>query len=135
MISGSGQITRHCHAQRGRKRSPGVSCFKFVVDTFITFEKTGEAFVLTNCVQLFAASGQHFMHVSLMTDIPNQFVFGRFKRVMQRDCQFDCAQTCARVTADFGKRFDHVFAGFGGDLRQLFGFEFAQVFRVVNFIE
>ena len=112
-----------------------MSCLEFVVNAFVAFEEAGESFVLANRVQLIAASRQDFMHVSLMPHVPDELIFWRVKGVMQRDGQFDCAETCACMPADFGERFDHIRTGFGGDLRELFGFEFAQVFRVVNLFE
>ena len=46
-----------------------------------------------------AAFGQDFMRVALVADVPDQLVLGRIKHRMDRDRQFNHAQTRAQMAA------------------------------------
>jgi hypothetical protein len=72
---------------------------KGVVFTFFAFGKAGQALGLTHGEHAFAAAGQYFVGVCLVTHVPHQAVARCFIDVMQRDSQFNHAQACAKMAA------------------------------------
>ena len=74
-----------------------MSCPEVVVFAFGTLEKSAQTAGLPDRMHAFAAAGQYFVWVSLMPDIPNQAVVRRIEYVVQRDSEFDGAQSRSQV--------------------------------------
>ncbi|STO99011.1 Uncharacterised protein [Grimontia hollisae] len=56
-----------------------------------------KAAFLANSGQLFAASGQDLMGISLMADIPDQVIKWRVIHIVKRHSQFDRTKTRGKV--------------------------------------
>jgi hypothetical protein len=74
-----------------------VSRVKGIKRAFRSFGKAAYSFVLAQGVKFVFSSGYKFMRISLMTDIPNEFVRGRVKDIMKGQGQFDYTQTWGKV--------------------------------------
>lgn len=61
---------------------------KAVVRTFVAAEEPGQAAVAANGSKPVAASGQYLVHVSLVSDVPDDRIGGRVEHLVQRQCQF-----------------------------------------------
>ena len=59
---------------------------------FATFREAGNAAVTAQTGHALASSGEDFVRVGLMADIPHQPVFRRVVNVVQGQGQFDCAE-------------------------------------------
>ena len=70
-----------------------------------------------------------------MADIPDQMVFGRVVHIMQGHRQLDRAQVTGEMAACLTDGIQQKFAQFGGDLRQLFFLQTAQILRRIDNIE
>ncbi len=55
------------------------------------------------------------MRVRLVTNVPNQPIFGRVERVVQCDCQLDRTERGARMAAHARHRFEDVRPDFVGN--------------------
>ena len=69
-----------------------MSGFDDVILTFRPFGEAADAFVLTEGMKFIASAGQKFVGIGLMADIPDQFVVGRIKDIVQGNGQFDHAR-------------------------------------------
>ena len=87
------------HAQRGADGGAGMADAKGVVGAFFALRKRCQTLPLPDRVHALAASGENFMWVGLMAHVPDQPVFGRVVEVMERNGQFDRAQSCGKVAA------------------------------------
>lgn len=74
---------------------------KRVVFTFAALGETGKSPFLAQSPDPVAASCQNFVRITLMTHIPDYAVVRRLKYVMQRNRQFDDAQSCAQMSPGF----------------------------------
>ena len=70
-----------------------------------------------------------------MADVPDQPVARRVEHVMQRDRQFDDAQTCAQMPASDRNRVDRLRAQFVGDLSQVRFGQAAESVGIVDLVE
>ena len=53
------------------------------------------------------------MNIALMTDIKNDFIFGKIKSAMKSNCQFDNAKIGCQMTSVFCNCIDQCFTDFG----------------------
>ena len=106
-----------------------------VVFRLAAFWETRQTAVLAHGVHLIFAAGQDFVRIALMADIPDQMVFGRVVHIMQCHRQLDRAQVTGEMAARLTDGIQQKFAQFGGDLRQLFFLQTAQILRRIDNIE
>jgi len=83
-----------------------------VVFTFAALRESTQATVLAVGVKPVAASGQNFVTVSLVADVPNQLVFRCIERVVQCHRQFYYAQASSEVPSLFRNDVDNEVAQF-----------------------
>ena len=81
------------------------------------------------------ASGEQFVNVRLMTDVPNELVFGRVKHSMERECQLDHAEVWPQMPAVPGEHRDQLVPDFFGELRELVHRQFLDVGRMINHVQ
>ena len=72
---------------------------KGVVGGFTAFGKSAQPVFHTQSADTVAAFGQDLMRVALVADVPDQLVLRRIKHRMDRDRQFNHAQTRAQMAA------------------------------------
>ena len=90
-----------------------------VVLRFVATQETADAAVLFDCRKQIAPSGQYFVRVSLVADVPNQPIVWRVERIVQRDGELDGAERRAGMAAHSRHRFEYVSAnlvGYGSKL-------------------
>jgi hypothetical protein len=75
------------------------------------------------------------MRIRLVPDVPDQPIFGRIEDVVQRDCQFDDAETRAQVAAGDGNSLNGLRPEFFGDLLEVRRPMAPQVSRAVDALE
>ena len=90
-----------------------------IVNAFISLGETRKSTALAKRADPVAPSGQNFMRIGLMPDIPDQSVIGCVEDIMQRHCEFDDTQTRAQMPAGHRDRADHFGAQFIGQRFQL----------------
>ena len=83
-----GQSKPQCGACGG----PGVSCSENIMGTLENAQKGSQTVGLANRVESVGTTGQEFVGVSLVTDIPDDLVFRRFKDAVKGDRQLDGSQ-------------------------------------------
>ncbi len=77
------QQRSHRHAQSSRNGCRCMSHTKSIVFTLINFWKATDTTQFSVCMKLISATGQNFMSVSLMTNIPYYSIFGSVKHIMK----------------------------------------------------
>src|SRR5579884_4310182 len=77
------QVTRGSQAKCSRDRGAGMAGTKDIIWTFIAAQVTRKATKLANSMKLLAATGQKFMHISLMPDVPDQQILRRVESIVQ----------------------------------------------------
>ena len=80
-------------------------------------------------MKLVPPSCQYLVRIRLMPDIPYQPVTWRVEHIMQRNCQFDDAQTCTQVTTGHRHGADRFSPQFVCHLPKLLFFQAAQIGR------
>ncbi len=106
-----------------------------IIFAFAALGETGKPATLTQGADTFAAAGENFMRVSLMTDIPDKNIFGRIEDVMQRGCQFDNAKAGAKMAACDRNGVNGFGTELGGELRQLLpGLACVQIFGIMDMV-
>ena len=93
------QITRHRKAQSRADRGRRMRRTKGVVGGFTAFGKSAQPVFHTQGADTVAAFGQDLMRVALVAHIPDQLVLRRIEHRMDRDRQFNHAQTRAQMAA------------------------------------
>ena len=81
--------------------------------------KTGQAAAGAQGANAITPTGQNFVRVGLMTDVPDQLVIGRVKNVVKCHREFDDAEASAEMTAGDSDRVDRFSAQFIGNLREV----------------
>ena len=90
---------RHGHAKGGRNAGGGMGGAESVVNTFFAARKPTQAAHLAQGAHLVQAAREHFVGISLMTDVPNESIFRRVVDVMQGNGQLNRAQIGAEMAA------------------------------------
>ena len=106
-----------------------------VVDALVAARKAGNAAQLAQRMHPVAAAGQDLVRVGLMADIPDDAVFRRIERIMQRNRQLDRAEVGRQMAAGLGDRVDDEMAQLPGQRFQLGPRQFAQIRRAVDFVQ
>ena len=75
---------------------------KWIERAFSAKGESVKAAGLTDGADTLAAPGQNFMGVRLMTDVPDNAVFRCVKNIVQRNGQFDYAETGSKMPAGDG---------------------------------
>ena len=91
-----------------------------------------KAVFLLDRSQAVAATGQHFVRVSLMSDVPDQSVLRGVVDMMQGHGELDRPESCGEVAAPGRDGVDQVVTQFGADRTQLASGERAQILRGVD---
>ena len=68
-----------------------------IVFAFRALGETGQASALPQCSDPVPPSGQDFVRVGLVPDVPNQLVVGRVEYIMQCNGEFDDTQARAKM--------------------------------------
>src|SRR5690606_17953301 len=66
--------------RNGSRRMSGAESIEF---TFLARRKSGNSVQLAKRIKIIFPSGQDFMRIRLVTDVPNQQIFGRIEIMMQ----------------------------------------------------
>ena len=106
-----------------------------VVLALAALGEAAEAAALAQGADPAAPRGQDLVRISLMADIPDQLVIGRVEDIVDRDSQFDHAETRAEVPAGCADGADHLAAQLVGKLAQLARREPAQVGGNIDSVE
>ena len=100
-----------------------------IVITFGTLGETGQAAALPQGTNAVAPTGQYFVRITLMTDIPDQTIIWGIEHVMKCDGQFDDAESRTEMTACLGNSVDGLGPQLVGKLLELIG---RQVFKTLR---
>ncbi len=104
-----------------------MACTKGIV--FGATRKTGNPIRLAQVGHGFTATGEDFMDVGLVADVPDNAVVWRVEYVMQRKRQLHRTEVGGQVSACLGNRIHQESAQFGRQLRQFGRRQGAQVIR------
>ena len=113
------EVARDRHAEPGRDRGRGMRGAERVVFALGALGEAGEAAALAQRADAVAPAGQNLVRIGLMADVPDEAVARRVEHVVQRDRQFDDAETGAEMAAGDGDGIDRLLAQFVGKLTQL----------------
>src|SRR5688500_18351630 len=91
-----------------------MSGAEHVILRLISSQKTADASVLLYRRQCIATPSQNLVRVSLVSNVPNQPIARRVKRVVQRYRQLDRAERGAGMTTNTRHRFQYVLPDFVG---------------------
>ena len=97
-FAASGCVSRHGHAQGSGNRGAGMPDIEAVIDTLFSFGKTAQAMKLAQTGKFFPPTGNQFMGIRLMANVPDDFIPGRFKDRMQGQGQLHNAQRTGEMT-------------------------------------
>ena len=132
---GSAQARCHRHAKGGGNGSRRVGGAEGVVNTFFTARESGNTTLLAQFRHARFATGEDFVTISLMSDIPHQPIIRRVEHVMQCNRQFDRSEVRRKMAARRGYRFNNEFAQLLCQWQKLAPIQPAQIGRVLNPIE
>ena len=97
--------------------------------------ETGKPAALAQGADAVAASGEDFVRIALVADVPDQPVVRRVEDVMQRYRQFDDTKPGAEMSAGLGHRADELNPQFVRDLPQMVRLEPTQIVRRLDLVE
>jgi hypothetical protein len=126
---------RHRHAQSCTHRGTRVPYPKGVVFAFAARRKRRKAAVLLDRVQTLAPPGQYLVRVGLMPHVPNEAVKRRVEHIVERDGEFNRAETGGKMTAAGTDAMDQKLPQLAGQHRKLGGRYPSQVSRTVDGFE
>src|SRR3954453_14946441 len=89
--------------------------------------ETGETAALPQRPNPLAASGQNFVWVGLVSDVPDQPIVRRVEYVVQRDRQFDDTEACPKMATGYRDRADCLAAQLIGNFLKVFLVDAAQI--------
>jgi hypothetical protein len=131
----AGEIARDRHTQSGRDRGRGMRRAEAVVFAFRALSKSGQASALPQCSDPVPPSGQDLVRVGLMADVPDQLVCGRIEDIMQRNREFDNAETGAEMAAGHCDGADGLSPQFVCNLLKVPSIDTTQISRTLEGIE
>ena len=82
-----------------------------------------------------ATSGQYFVRIGLMSDVPDNSVIGRIENMMQSNGQLNCTQTSAEMPSGFGHRMHEVLSYLTGQRSEILNAEGVEVSGVLNILQ
>ena len=106
-----------------------------IVLALATLRKTRNAAVHPQPGHSGSATGEDFVRIGLMTDVPNQTVVRRIEDVMQGDRQLYRAKVGREMPAGPGDRLEQKSAQLVGQLQQLPTIELAHLRRIADRVE
>ena len=119
VVARARQRVRNGDAEPGRHRGRGMRRSERVVLALGAFGESRKTAATPQRPDTVAPAGQDLMRIGLMPDVPDQPVVRRFEDIMERDGEFDHAQTGTEMAAGDGDGIDRLVAQFVGDLRQI----------------
>ncbi len=131
----AGELVGHREAQRRRDRGRAVGGAERIVFALAPLGEAGQAAALAQGADAVAPAGQDLVRIGLVADVPDQPVVGRVEHIMERDGQLDHAEPRAEMAAGDRDRRDRLRAQLVGELAELLGLQFAQVFGCTDLIE
>ena len=131
----SRKIAGHCHTKASGNRGRRVSRAEGVVLTFSSARKTGKTAALAERADPVATARENLVRVGLMAHVPDDFVVGRVEEVVQRDREFDNAESGAEVSARHRHCIDRLATQFVRHLAQHLGLQLPQVVRQADHVE
>ena len=129
------QLVGDSKAQRRGDRGRGVRCAEGIVFALRTLGEARQAPALTHGADAVTPTGDDFVRIALVPNVPNQLVLRRVEDVVNRDGQLHHAEARSKVSARGADSVDHFGAQFVGELAKLAGLEAAQVVGTANLIE
>ena len=112
-------VARGAKPKRCRDRGGGMGRPKRIVWAFRPLGKARQAAALAQGVHPVAATGQDLVRIGLMANIPDQYVLGRLKHMVQGHRQLDHAKARAKMAACTRYGLNGLGANLVGQLSQL----------------
>src|SRR5439155_25323571 len=106
-------------AEGGGDRRPGMAGVEDVVLRLLALAKAGDAAVLADGRELFAADGDELVRIALVAGVEDDLVARRVEDPVQGQRQLDDAEVAAEVAADLRDDVDDALADLLGELREL----------------
>ena len=128
-------IAGRADSQRGLQGRAGVRRAIAIVLALAPHGKTADSFRAANRVETVFAPGQQFVNITLVTDIPDELIFGSAKDVMEGEGQLDHAEVGPEVAAVFRQDRDQFLANFFGQRLQLVQRQFLDMNRTVHHLK
>ncbi len=88
--------------------------------TFNRGDKTTKPFELAQRIEFVAAPRQHLVHISLVTDIPEDLILGSVEHSMQRQRDFNDAQIGGKMPSGARQTADYFLTNFACKFLQVF---------------
>jgi hypothetical protein len=129
VVIATGEVAGGGHAEGGGEAGSGVAGAVGVVFGFGSEKKAVEAFVGAYGVEGIGATGEHFMDVTLVGDVEDEFIVRGGEDFVEGDGEFDDAEVGAEVSAVDGEGFDEGVAYSVGEFEKLLLGEFLEVVR------
>ena len=82
---------------------------------------------MTDGMKLVAPSGQDLVRIRLMSRVPYELVIGRIERIVERDSEFNGAETGSKMSTGFRNAVDKEVSHFGGNFAKIGDSELAKV--------
>ena len=97
--------------------------------------KAIQAISLSNCVKTIPPPRQEFVHIALVTHVPQEFVLRCRENLMHRDRQLNHAQIRPQVPTGLGQLGDQLLTHLVSQLQQLLLRQLLDVFRPLNHVQ
>ena len=123
----SGALGRHRHAQRGGNRSAGMAGTKGVVRAFFALGKARDTVGFAQARHGRTPSGEDFVRIALVADVPHQAVIRRIEYIMECNGQLDRAEVRGQVAAGLRHAIENETAQLFGQRSELVARHTAQV--------
>ncbi len=117
---GAGLVAGNGHAECGGQRGAGMAGPVTVVLALGTVGEAHRPARLADLVEIGTATGQEFVDVDLVTDIPDEPVAGALEHAVKRDGELDHAQVGTEMAAGPAQGGDDLVADLRGEFFQLF---------------
>ena len=103
-----------------------------IVFAFGNARETADASRLAELLELLPSAGYNFMRVGLVAHVPDDFVRGCFKAIVECKGQFDSAKAGCQVAAALAHIFEHKFTDLFGNSGELIKRKYAEICGTVN---
>ena len=94
--------------------------------------KAADAFVSSVGVENILAAGEYFVRISLVADIPNEFIFRRIESVMNGSRKFNRSEAGTKMARVFRDHFEDKLPYFLAQSRQFFRLQLSQIVRRID---
>ncbi len=119
VLVAAGEVARHGHAQRSRKRSPCMAGAVAVVLALGAQHEPVQAAGLADGLKAVETAGEDFVHVSLVAEVEEDPVLGSIEDGVESQRELDDAEIGTKMAAGFRKSLDQAGANLLGELGQL----------------